>query len=80
MKSAKSDDLDKRLHNLKEFFLYSLYSNICRSLFEKDKLLLSFLLATRLFTFRGELSEDYFRFVLTGGVSLDSHLPEMPHD
>lgn len=79
-KSDKSEDLAVRLENLKQYFLYSLYSNICRSLFEKDKLLLSFLLATRLFSFRGELNEEHFRFLITGGISLDAKLPEIPEE
>lgn len=80
IKSDKSDDLAVRLESLKKYFLYSLYSNICRSLFEKDKLLLSFLLCSRLFSFRGELSEEYFRFLITGGISLDDKLPDAPAD
>jgi dynein heavy chain len=78
-KSEKSSELKKRLENLKQYFLYSLYSNICRSLFEKDKLLLSFLLCYRLSEFHKIISPEHFRFLLTGGVALDDKLPETPH-
>ena len=56
-KSDKSPNLTIRLKNLRVYFLYSLYSNICRSLFEKDKLMFSFLLCTRLADFKGEITQ-----------------------
>merc|ERR1719281_2359742 len=65
-KSEPSDDLEKRIDILNDFFRYTLYCNICRSLFEKHKLLFSFLLCVRIQLAVNDLSMNDYRFLLTG--------------
>lgn len=43
-----TDTVEKRIANINEFFTFSLYSNVCRSLFEKHKLMFAFLLCARI--------------------------------
>nr|CAD7578910.1 unnamed protein product [Timema californicum] len=72
--SKKSKFLEKRLQYLHETFTYNLYSNVCRSLFEKDKLLFSFILCTNIMLATNVLTKEEFHFFLTGGVSLENPL------
>ncbi|KAJ3222973.1 Dynein heavy chain 7, axonemal [Clydaea vesicula] len=74
--STKSNNLKRRFKNLESYNTYSLYCNVCRSLFEKDKLLFSFLLCTSILRNFKELDEEEFRFLTTGGLAVgDPALP-----
>ncbi|KAG8235431.1 hypothetical protein J437_LFUL015496 [Ladona fulva] len=73
--SAKSDELDKRLMNLNEYFTKIIYENVCRSLFVKHKLIFSFTLCIGILSSLGMIKEDVLTFLLTGGVALDNPYP-----
>lgn len=61
-----SKKLEIRLLNLNNYFTFSLYENVCRSLFEKHKLLFSFLLTAKILFGNSELDPLEWRFLLAG--------------
>lgn len=73
--SVKSDDLAERIENITEHFTVSIYNNVCRSLFEKDKLLFSLLLTVGIMQGKGQVDDQVWRFLLTGGIALDNTHP-----
>jgi len=76
--SEKSNDIEVRLETLRNAFSLSLYKNICRSLFEKDKLIFSFMLCISIKKGRNEIDNEEWMFLLTGGLLLDQEGKENP--
>lgn len=72
LNSSKSNVLLQRLENIKSMFTYNLYSNVCRSLFEKDKVLYAFVLTLKVMDFKGLLDRQEYMFFLTGGVNVEN--------
>ena len=73
--AAMAAMLEKRIQALKDTFTTVLYENICRSLFEKDKLLFSFLLASKVMSGDGKLDLGEVRFFLQGSLSMALRRP-----
>lgn len=68
--SSRPERVEERLEVLQNHFDRALYTNVCRSLFEKDKLPFSMALASSLMIQRGEMSSVEMDLFLTGSKSL----------
>ena len=64
--SEPSDDINVRLENLNDFFTYYVYTNICRSLFERHKLTFSFLLTIRILQGEHLINDEEWAFLISG--------------
>lgn len=57
----------ERVEIIIEHFTFLLYQNVCRSLFERHKLLFAFLLAARINLDKGIIKMNEYNFLLIGG-------------
>ncbi|XP_030372078.1 dynein heavy chain 3, axonemal [Scaptodrosophila lebanonensis] len=77
LKADKSDVLAERLKNLNDYFTKSIYTNVCRSLFEKDKLVISLVMCLGILVSQGRIDRDDLLFFLTGGIGF-KNIPPNP--
>lgn len=66
--SIHEQSIFERVTGLINYFTLSLYENVCRSIFEKDKLLFSFMLTTKIRQSQGKLSKAQYQ-LLTENIS-----------
>ncbi|XP_013408536.1 dynein heavy chain 6, axonemal [Lingula anatina] len=76
--SEKSDDLSVRLQILLDSTTRVVYENVARGLFEKDKLVFSFMLCGEIMRERGEITPEEWNFFLRGAAGMDKQRPPKP--
>ena len=79
--SEQGEDLAERLTNLKDFFTYLLYDQVCRSLFENHKLLFSFVMSISILQSTGLVDPAQWRFLIAGqteGEPVAIEAPDKP--
>lgn len=64
--ATAASDINRRVTNLNEYFTLSVYNNICRSLFERHKLLFSFILCVKILQGENMIDNLEYRFLLSG--------------
>jgi dynein heavy chain len=74
MAAYKGNRNERKTFYVKEFTKL-LYEGICRSLFEKDKLLFSMLICFKIMDEVGNLDQREVRFIMTGGTSVEMKRP-----
>lgn len=72
--SIEAQNLRNRVLTLITYFTQSFYSNVCRSIFEKDKLLFSFLLTAKIRVTQGKLSDVQYNLLIETMTGLENPL------
>lgn len=68
LNSDKADVIADRVQLLNSHFTFSLFVNVCRSLFERHKLLFSFLLCSRILMDTESIDQSEWRMLVGGGL------------
>ena len=78
--SEPSERLRKRLKNIMSYTTYFVYVSVCRGLFEKHKLMLSFQMTIKIEDGEGALNVEQLDFFLKGNLSLEKSARAKPHE
>ena len=78
--SEKSNDLETRLSNIIDYMTLMIYQNICRGLFEKDKLLFSSSICFQILRHAQEIHDVEWNLFLRGPGAMDrTNMPANPY-
>lgn len=73
--AEKAESIPQRVASINEYFTKSLYKNVCRSLFEKHKLLFAFLLCIKIKMNQNAIDLSEWHFLLAGGTTKAAEIP-----
>ncbi|CAF0752073.1 unnamed protein product [Brachionus calyciflorus] len=76
--APKSKDLEQRLGILLAETTISIYTNVSRGLFEKDKLVFSFMLCAEIMKLEGKIKSNEWTLFLRGSSGMDKKRPTKP--
>lgn len=74
--AEKSEDIGERGKTLNSYFTYSVYVNVCRSLFEKHKLTFSFMMLVKILQNAGRIDPAEWRYLLAGPTTTSFDTPK----
>ncbi|XP_066590873.1 dynein axonemal heavy chain 1-like [Prorops nasuta] len=66
--TQKVEEIGKRIDTINDAFTFSLFSNVCRSLFEKHKLHFAFLMSTRIGLVSKRINQNEWSHFLSGPI------------
>lgn len=75
IKAPKSNSLDDRLINLNTYFTRSIYENVCRSLFERDKLIFVFSMCLGILRSKYQIKDAHLKYLLQGNLEMTNPHP-----
>ncbi|KAJ8968970.1 hypothetical protein NQ314_002002 [Rhamnusium bicolor] len=78
--TEKSSDIPERVKIINDYFTFSLYTNVCRSLFERHKLQFAFLLCVRILMNSGDIDPHEWHHFLAGGSATRSNYQDRLED